>query len=104
VSSGARDGGTGDYINLPGGSVFDATTGPYHASAVTNISLTLPDVTDGASLIELRWITADANGGDEWVLIDDIVIGATAIPEPATGILLLAGLWLAQGKVVRRGS
>jgi hypothetical protein len=46
----------------------------------------------GASSLELRVITTNAAGNDEWVGIDNIVVTSQAVPEPASMIALGAGL------------
>lgn len=70
-----RIGESGDFTNLPAGYVPDATTGPSQATLVTPVSVTLPDATDNKPKIQLRIITTNANGNDEWVGVDDIRIG-----------------------------
>jgi hypothetical protein len=86
-----RTGGTGDFINLPAGYVADATTGPDLATLVTPISVGLPAAADNQSLLEIRIMTTNAAGSDEWVGIDDIRVSATVIPEPAAALTILAG-------------
>ncbi len=72
-----RVGGTGDFTNVPAAFVADATTGPSLAGEVTPVSVTLPAAVDNQSLVELRIMTANATGSDEWVGIDDISVTAT---------------------------
>ena len=69
-----RVGGTGNFINVPAAYVADATTGPSLATLVTPVSVTLPAACDNQSLVELRIMTTNAAGNDEWVGIDDINI------------------------------
>lgn len=69
-----RVGGTGSYTNIPAGFVADATTGPSQATQVTPVQVTLPAACDNQSLVEVRIITTNAVGNDEWVGIDDINI------------------------------
>src|SRR5687768_9850801 len=60
-----RIGGSGPWINLPAGYIADATTiglGPDTLRAVT-----LPPAVNGASDLQIRIITTDATGSDEWV-------------------------------------
>lgn len=72
-----RVGTSGNYTNIAAGYVADATaTG---ATLTTNVSVTLPAACENQPLVELRIITANATGNDEWVGIDDISI--TAIPS-----------------------
>lgn len=92
-----RIGTTGDFINIPEGFVADATTGPSLATLVTPVSVTLPAGAANQAQVQLRIITTNAPGSDEWVGIDDIVITGTSggnnppsitniIQTPATGI------------------
>jgi uncharacterized protein len=77
-----RVGATGTYTNLPGGFVADATTGPSVATQVTPVSVTLPPAAENQPIVQVRIITTDAVGSDEWVGIDDIVV-TTADQPPA---------------------
>lgn len=71
-----RVGGAGNYTNVPAAFVADATTGPSQATLVTPVNVTLPAACDNQPLLQLRVITNDAAGSDEWVGIDDINITA----------------------------
>ena len=75
-----RVGGTGDYTNVPGGFFADVTTGPDTATLVTPVDLTLPAAADNQALLEIRIMTANAVGSDEFVGIDDISVTAGAVP------------------------
>jgi DNA/RNA endonuclease G (NUC1) len=81
-----RVGTSGNYANLPSGFVADASTGPSLATLVTPVSVALPPATDDKPVVQLRIITTDAVGADEWIGIDDISITATPIqgPNPPT--------------------
>src|SRR5690606_31035660 len=87
-----RVGGTGDFTNVPGAFVADATTGPSQATQVTPVSVTLPAAVDNQALVELRIMTTNATGNDEWVGIDDIRVtagstgGAPVISVADTGV------------------
>jgi hypothetical protein len=72
-----RVGATGDFANVPGGYVADATT-----AAATAVRAALPAAADNRSSLEIRVLTADAAGRDEWVGIDDIDVTATAMTAP----------------------
>ena len=67
-----RVGSTGNYTNVPTGYVADATTGPSLATLVTPVLAVLPAAVDNQSHVEVRVITTNATGSDEWVGIDDI--------------------------------
>ncbi|MBX9860434.1 MAG: hypothetical protein K2Y20_12720 [Sphingomonas sp.] len=74
---------TGAWTNLPGGYIADATSGPNIAGPDSNVSVILPSAANNQSQLEVRIITTNAVGNDEWVGIDDIVIssssGATSV-------------------------
>ena len=74
-----RVGGTADYANVPAAFVGDATDGPARASRVTAVEATLPPKAADRPLIEVRILTANAAGADEWVGIDEIAVAGTAV-------------------------
>lgn len=80
-----RVGSSGNFTNLPAGYIADATTGPSLATLVTPVSVELPAAADNQSLVELRIMTTNATGNDEWVGIDDISVTANYAP---TGLSL----------------
>ena len=69
-----RIGSTGNFTNLPAGYVADATTGPSLATLVTPVSVVLPPDASNQPLVQVRVITTNASGNDEWVGVDDISI------------------------------
>lgn len=78
-----RIGNSGNFINIPAGFVADATSGPGLATLVTPVSAALPVGANNQSVVQVRIITADAVGNDEWVGIDDVSISGTIInPVP----------------------
>ncbi|MEI9807563.1 MAG: IPT/TIG domain-containing protein [Bacteroidota bacterium] len=80
-----RVGNTGTFTNIAAAFVADATSGPSLATLVTPVSATLPAGCNNQALVELRIMTTDAVGNDEWVGIDDINISSDAnIPAPTT--------------------
>ena len=88
-----RVGAEGAFAAVPGGWVPDATTGPGEASRVSRVSATLPAPADGQPLVQVRVITTNAVGQDEWVGIDDIEVsaasggggGCSEPPQPGPG-------------------
>jgi hypothetical protein len=82
-----RVGSIGDFTPVPGGFVADATTGPGQATLVTPVSVVLPSTADDRPLVQLRILTTNAVGQDEWVGVDDIEVEAGALPcgPPAPG-------------------
>ena len=79
-----RVGTTGNFTNLPAGYVADATQGPNLATLVTPISVTLPSAANNQSVVQVRVITTNAVGNDEWVGIDDISITGEVAAQPGT--------------------
>jgi hypothetical protein len=83
-----RVGSSGDYTNVPAGFVADATTGPDEATLVTPVSATLPAEANNQPLVQIRIITSNAEGNDEWIGIDDINITDDYIgPTSANGVV-----------------
>jgi hypothetical protein len=73
-----RVGAAGAFAAVPEGYVADATSGPGEATKVTRLSLNLPAAADGQPLVQVRVITTNAVGQDEWVGIDDIEVTAAS--------------------------
>ena len=74
-----RVGPTGTYTNLPAGFVADATSGPSLAILATPVEVRLPATADDKPIVNVRIITTNASGNDEWVGIDDISVTASVI-------------------------
>ena len=71
-----RVGGTGAYQNVTGGYIADATSGG-SATLVTPVSATLPADANNQAIVEIRIMTTNALGSDEFVGIDDINVTGT---------------------------
>lgn len=85
-----RVGADGDFTAVTGGFAADATTGPGDATLVTPVAAALPAAADDRPLVQLRVITTNAVGQDEWVGIDDIEVEASGLAcrppaQPAPG-------------------
>lgn len=78
-----RVGNSGDFANVTGGYVADATQGPSIGGLVTPMFVTLPGAADNQAEVQVRFITTNAVGNDEWVGIDDIRITGDSLPVPA---------------------
>src|SRR6266536_1011287 len=78
-----RVGTSGNFTNVPGGFVADATTGPSLATLVTAVNATLPAAVNNQRLVQVRIITSNAVGSDEWVGVDDISVTADSDAAPA---------------------
>ncbi|HEX6652459.1 MAG TPA: hypothetical protein VF072_06935 [Thermoleophilaceae bacterium] len=73
-----RAGATGDFANVPGGYVADTAES-------TPVRVALPAAADNRSLVQVRVLTTDAPGRDEWVGVDDIEVSATRAIPPTCG-------------------
>lgn len=74
-----RVGASGSFADVPAAYVADATSGPSLATLVTPVSVTLPAAADNQAQLQLRIMTTNATGNDEWVGIDNISITGTPI-------------------------
>jgi MYXO-CTERM domain-containing protein len=79
-----RVGSTGSFANVPGGLVADATD-PVTATKVTHVNVVLPAAADNQANLQLRIMTGNATGNDEWVGIDNLSITNSSTPPTATG-------------------
>lgn len=62
------------FIDVPAAYAPDATTGPGVATLITPMVVVLPAAANDAALLQVRWVTANAESNDEWVGIDDIAV------------------------------
>ena len=84
-----RVGSTGAFASVTSGTncyIADATTGPNIATLVSAVNCTLPAAADDQPLVEVRVITTNAAGNDEWVGIDDISISTGPVPDTAPSV------------------
>jgi len=79
-----RIGTTGTFTNIAAAFIADASTGPSLATLVTPVAITLPSALDNQPVVQLRIITANAAGSDEYIGVDDISIGGSAVDIPPT--------------------
>ncbi|KAF0249046.1 MAG: Endoglucanase, partial [bacterium] len=79
-----RVGTSGSFTNVPAGFVADASSGPNLATLVTPVSATLPAAANNQSTVQVRVITSNAAGSDEWIGIDDINITGTSAAQPGS--------------------
>ncbi len=87
-----RVGETGDFINVPAGYVSDASTGPSLADLVTPVVATLPSLANDKAQIQVRILTTNAIGNDEWIGVDDIVVSSVPLElRPDFNIFVDAG-------------
>ena len=71
VNTQYRLGGTGNYTNVPFAYLPDATIGPGATGSTTRLS-TLPIHATGQAMVDIRIMTTNAVGTDEWIGIDNI--------------------------------
>jgi Domain of unknown function (DUF4347)/Bacterial Ig domain/FG-GAP-like repeat len=75
-----RIGTIGNFTNLPDGAIADITrAGDQSAASQAQLSILLPTIVHNQAQVQLRVLTTNAAGNDEWVAIDDIQITSTAI-------------------------
>lgn len=91
-----RVGSDGTWVNLSAGAIFDASLGG-SATLITPITLTLPDAANGQAQVEVRIITTDAVGSDEWIGIDDIVVSSAPMAAVLPGSLSIGDAAIAEG-------
>jgi len=84
---------TADWQNVS--YVADATSGPSVAGSDTTLTGVLGADANGQSQVEVRVITTNAAGNDEWVGIDDISI--TSTPAGASATLAVNDVSIVEG-------
>lgn len=82
-----RSSESGNFINVPSAYIEDATSGPGLATKVTPVDITLPPEANDHSNLEIRIMTTNADGNDEWIGIDDIEISGTCVDPYAEPII-----------------
>ncbi|GJE03102.1 choice-of-anchor I family protein [Methylobacterium isbiliense] len=86
-----RLGDSGAWTNVPAAFVADATAGPNAAGPDTRVQAVLPAAANNQANLQVRVITSNATGNDEWVGVDDIGVTSSAGTAPApTAPTLLA--------------
>ncbi len=81
-----RVGAGGGFVNVPAAYVADATHGPSLATLTTTVSVTLSASVNNKPLVQLRILTSNAAGSDEWVGIDDIRVTGAPLPPGSADI------------------
>ena len=78
-----RTSGVGPWTNVPAGFVADASAGP-DLPLVTPVAVVLPAAADNQATLQIRIMTANAVGNDEWIGVDNISISGTPIGTPTS--------------------
>lgn len=87
-----RMGTNGPFTDIATAFAPDVTTRPGLALLLTPITVVLPAEVNDQAHVQVRWITTNAEGDDEWVGIDDIaVIGEVLMTDKATQPVATAG-------------
>lgn len=98
-----RVGSSGSFTNISAAFVADASTGPNLATLVTPVCAALPAACDNQPLVEVRIMTTNAVGNDEWIGVDDIVVSTVPCPIPLS-LSVAAGANAAEAPVPTNGS
>jgi len=104
VAAQYRTASSGVWTNIPGSFIADATTGPSLATQTTPVNVALPNDAANRPIVEVRILTTNAVGSDEWVGIDNIQVSgfnfgpAETLPSAGTwGMIALASMIAASG-------
>jgi len=92
-----RLGDTGAWSNVPGGYVADATSGPNSFGADIPVSVTLPSDANNAATLQVRVMTTNAVGNDEWIGIDDIKVTSNGSVGVVPGVLSIGDASTTEG-------
>jgi VCBS repeat-containing protein len=83
-----RVGDTGTWTTIASAFTPDASTGPSQATLVTHLEVDLPAALNNQSAVEIRVITTDAVGSDEWIGVDNIRVTSAPMEADHTAPLL----------------
>jgi hypothetical protein len=78
-----RVGTTGPWTNIPEAYVADATQGPSLSGQTTVVQGFLPTECWNQPQVQLRIMTTNAVGNDEWVAVNDVYVEGSDMPVPA---------------------
>jgi VCBS repeat-containing protein len=77
-----RVGDTGVWTTIS--KTGDVSTGPSQATLVTHLDIDLPGALNNQSQVEVRILTTDAVGSDEWIGVDNIKVTSSALEADRT--------------------
>ncbi|HEX8246799.1 MAG TPA: carboxypeptidase-like regulatory domain-containing protein [Pyrinomonadaceae bacterium] len=73
-----RIGETGPFVNVPAGYIADATDGPNISGRTTTVNVALPAAVNNQPQVQVRLITSNAAGPDEWIGVNNVILGPFA--------------------------
>ncbi len=91
-----RVGGAGNFTDVPAAYVADASSANL-ATLVTPVCVVLPAAANNQPLVEVRVMTTNAAGNDEWIGVDDIVVNTAGCGGPPTTTLNVGDVIMAEG-------
>jgi hypothetical protein len=91
-----RVGTTGNFINIPSAFVADASSGPSLATLVTAVTAVLPVGAEDKPQVQVRIITNNAVGNDEWIGVDDIIVTSSVYAPSAPNFTIATDAGSAQ--------
>jgi hypothetical protein len=92
-----RVGASGSFTNVGAAFVADASGGPSQATLVTPVCAALPAAAENEPLVEVRIMTTNAVGNDEWIGVDDIVVSTTPCGGGGEPLLVVGDVMQAEG-------
>ncbi|HEX8367548.1 MAG TPA: carboxypeptidase-like regulatory domain-containing protein [Pyrinomonadaceae bacterium] len=81
-----RIGESGPFVNVPTGYIADATDGPNISGRTTTRFVALPAAVNNQPQVQVRLITSNAAGPDEWIGVNNVILGPFAPTAAAANI------------------
>lgn len=88
---------SGAWANVPNGYVADASAPQSAPGLVTPVTVVLPDDANNAATLQVRIVTTNAAGTDEWIGIDDIRVTTSGGGAALPGTLSIADASVVEG-------
>ena len=93
------------WVDVPDAYVADATAPPGQPKLVTRRTVLLPPAVDGQPNLQLRILTTDSPGADEWVGVDSVVVsaaGSLSLQPDSLGARFAAGINPGDASIILR--